>query len=187
MAALLALFTAGLRPASAHAQDTDPATRATVRVEAGVSRLAETWVGQAGAELLFRLDRFVEIGGAGRVDLTHPTVASEGMKLEPRFGYGGLQIALHPAPLLAPDLRIATLIGAGNLDVHDPAVDADLDSDNGLVIEPGLSWGLRVAPKLWIGASASWRFAAGFEALGGIRSEDLTGPALLAGFSLGPF
>ncbi len=142
---------------------------------------------QASAELLFRLDRFVEVGGAGRVDLTHPTIVNEGSSLEPRFGYGGLQVALHPAPLLAPDLRFGALLGAGNLDIRDPAVDTELDSDNGLVIETGFSWGLRVASKVWIGASASWRFASGFDALGGVTSHDLQGPALLAGFSLGPF
>ena len=185
-APLLTLWVAGGH-ASAQAPGADPATRAIATADAGFSRVAGEWVPQAGGTLSFRISPFLEVGGGARIDLSHPTFTSQGSTSRLRFGYGGLQVALRPAPQGWPDLRLGALIGAGNLDVQDPAVGTVLDSDNGAVLEPYASWSLPLTSKVAGGASFSWRFAYGFTARGGIASGDLSGPALLLRLVLGPF
>ena len=64
---------------------------------------------------------------------------------------------------------------------------AVLDSDNGAVLEPSLSWSLPLLSGVAGGGSLSWRFAYGFKALGGLESRDLSGPAFLVRLVLGPF
>jgi len=130
------------RPAGTQAPVADPATRATATVNAGVSRLGGEWVTQAGGSLSFRISSFIEIGGGGRIDLSHPALTGLGSPSRLHFGYAGLQVTLRPAPRGLPGLRLGALLGAGNLDVKDPAVGAVLDSDNGAVLEPSLSWSL---------------------------------------------
>ena len=175
------------RPAGAQAPVADPATRATATVNAGVSRLGGEWVTQAGGSLSFRISSFIEIGGGGRIDLSHPALTGLGSPSRLHFGYAGLQVTLRPAPRGLPGLRLGALLGAGNLDVKDPAVGAVLDSDNGAVLEPSLSWSLPLFYGLGGGGSISWRFAYGFKALGGLASQDLSGPAFLVRLLLGPF
>ena len=140
-----------------------------------------------GGSLTFRISSLVEIGGGGRIDLSHPTLTGLGSPSRLHFGYAGLQVTLRPAPRVWPGLRLGALLGAGNLDVRDPAVGAVLDSDNGAVVEPSLSWSLPFLPGMAGGGSLSWRFAYGFKALGGLQSQDLNGPAFLVRLVLGPF
>ena len=192
-AALLTLLVAA-QHAGAQAPASAPATRVTASVDAGVSRVAGEWVPQVGGALTFRLSRFIAVGGAGRVDVTHPELAGQGSTLRMRFGYGGLQVVLHPAPEGWPGLRLGALLAAGNVDVQDRAVGAVLDSDNGAVLEPSMSLsppadlqggGKRVpllAARLWIrdprqsgvAGSARARIPPGIDA----RSV-LTAPAFL--------
>lgn len=178
---------ATLRPAAADAQTPDPDARAAVRVEVGATRVAHESVRAGGARILFRVASAVDVGGAARVDLTHPMVATDGVALQARFGYGGVLVELRPAPARAPGLRIGTLVGAGNLHLRDPEAKTLLDSDNGLVAEPQASWWIGVAPRLKLGVTAGWRLTRGFQALGGVVSADLRGGLLLAGVELGPF
>ena len=185
-AALLTLLVAA-QHAGAQAPASAPATRVTASVDAGVSRVAGEWVPQVGGALTFRLSRFIAVGGAGRVDVTHPELAGQGSTLRMRFGYGGLQVVLHPAPEGWPGLRLGALLAAGNVDVQDRAVGAVLDSDNGAVLEPSMSLSLPLISRVAGSASLSWRLAYGFATLGGLASRDLRGPAFLLGLMLGPF
>lgn len=177
-----------LGPAAARAQTYDGEARASVRAELGATRLAHESVRAAGVRILFRVARAVEVGGAARVDLTHPLVATDGAaRLQARFGYGGVLLELRPAPESAPGLRLGTVLGAGNVQLRDPDSETVLDADNGLVAEPQVSWWIGVVPRVKLGVSAGWRLTRGFQALGGLASPDLRGGLLLAGIELGPF
>ena len=175
------------RPVGAQAPAANLANRATATVDGGISRVAGEWVTQAGGSLSFRISSFIELGGGGRIDLSHHTPTGPGSPSRLHFGYAGLQVTLLPAPRGLPGLRLGALLGAGNLDVRDPSVRVVLDSDNGAVLEPSAAWSLPLLPAVVVGGSLSWRFAYGFKALGGIESRDLSGPAFRLHLLLGPF
>lgn len=153
----------------------------------GATRVAHASVRAGGARILFRVARDLEVGGAARVDLTHPLVATDGVALQARFGYGGILVELRPAATRAPGLRVGAIVGAGNVHLRDRESGTVLDSDNGLVAEPHLSWWIGVAPRVKLGVTGGWRLARGFQALGGLVSRDLRGGLALAGIELGPF
>lgn len=161
--------------------------RGRVDTEVALTRLAGDWVPLVGAALSVRLTPGIEIGGAGRVALEHPRVPGGAAGLRVRFGYGGLRVTVRPAPTRLPGLRLAVLLGAGNADVHDPAAELDVDSDNGPVLEPALSWTAPLRSRLALSLSASYRIALGFDALGEVSSGDLRGSSFGAGLRLGPF
>ena len=186
-AALLAALVAAAPAAQARAQSNDGDARAATGAWLGTSRIAGSWVGQAEASFSIRVLPWLEVGGAGRIDLHHPTIENQGSSLRVRFGYGGLELDAHPRPMGRDMLRVGVLLGAGNLDVQDPAVGTVLDSDNGAVIEPSVSLNVPLVGKLAARAAGSWRVAVGFEALGGLGSRNLSGPALLLGLAVGPF
>jgi hypothetical protein len=97
-------------------------------------------------------------------------------------------VSFLPAPARFPGSRIAVLLGGGNADAEDVAVGGLLDSDNGVVVEPALSYRHPLRPEVAVTAALAWRHATGFTLLGGsIRSRDLRGPSLGVGVAIGPF
>ena len=64
---------------------------------------------------------------------------------------------------------------------------AVLDSDNGAVLEPSLSWSLPFLPGVAGGGVALLALRLWVKALGGLQSQDLNGPAFLVRLVLGPF
>jgi hypothetical protein len=174
-------------PARAQESTTDSPARAFLTAEVGTTRLVDRWVPLAGGQLLLRFASRFEVGGGGRIGLTRPIVAGVAPRVRLRFGYAGVTLGVLPAPARWPELRLDALIGSGNASATDPAVDQLYDSDNGLVIEPSASYGLRLADRVHAQGSASWRYARGFQVLGGIRSRDLRGLAATLGVTIGPF
>jgi hypothetical protein len=158
-----------------------------VTAEVGTTRLVNRWVPIAGGQLLLRFASRLEIGAAARVGLTRPIVAGVEPRVRMRFGYAGLAVAVLPDPSRRPELRLGALVGGGNASATDPTVDQLYDSDNGLVVEPSASYGLRLAERVRAHGSASWRYTRGFQVLGGIRSRDLRGPAATLAVTIGPF
>lgn len=186
-AALLAIL-AGLSVASpAASQVAGPIEgRVSINLQLSMADLADQWVPQASGALLFDAAPWIQVGGVGSVGLDHPEVrgASE---LRVRFGYGGVRVAVRPAAERLPGLSLTMIAAAGNVDVQEPTIGSTLDSENGGVVEPGVTWVRPLGAHLGLLASASWRFAFEFENLVGVSSSELGGPALGVGLVLGPF
>jgi hypothetical protein len=143
-------------------------------------------VPQTGGAVLLRLAPWIQVAGVGRVGLDHPTLPEQG-DVRVRFGYGGVRVALRPAVERWPGLVVSLLGGAGNVDVQEPTIGNILDSENGGVIEPGVSLDRALFGSLRIAASAAWRFAFEFDEMVGIDAHELGGPALGVSLTLGPF
>jgi hypothetical protein len=178
---------AGAGPAAAQTEEAVVDRRALASAEIAATRLAGAWVSQAGGALSFRLGRRFEIGGAARVGLTTPTVLRGGSTARLHFGYAGARVTLLPAPERWSGLRVGVLLGGGNADVSDPGIGALVDSDNGAVIEPSTSYSRALTAKVAATAALSWRYAAGFRLIGGLRSRDLRGPSAGIAITVGPF
>lgn len=147
--------------------------------------LSGEWVPQASGALLFDVAPWIQIGGAGRVGLDHPTVRAPA-ELRIRFGYGGLRVAVRPVPERWPGLGLTLLAGAGNVDVQEPTLGSTVDSENGGILEPGVTFWRPLGARVGVLASASWRFAFAFETVV-VDSDDLGGPAFGVGLVFGPF
>lgn len=142
---------------------------------------------QGGAVLALAVSTRVQIGAGARFDLTAPTVAHDGSRVLLQFGYAGLTVGLVPSPRRWPGLRVRTLVGAGNASSKDPAIGTVLDSDNGVVVEPSIDYGVPLGSRVRAAGIVSWRYADGFSVLGGIRSRDLRGGSAGLTLSIGPF
>jgi hypothetical protein len=118
------------------------------------------------------------------VDLEHLTIASQ-RSARVRFGYGGLRVEVQPVARW-PGLGASLMAGAGNVDALEAGTERVLDSENGAIIEPGISFTRRVVDRLGLFASASWRHAFEFEELVTLDSWDLSGWRLGLGLTLGP-
>jgi len=158
--------------------------RASADVEFTLTQLTGAWVPQAGAAVALRLAPWVEVAGAGRIGLDHSVVEDQGSQLSVRFGYGGVRVIVEPLPLRARGLALHVLVGAGNVDIRGPNVDGVVDSENGVVLEPGVRFTSAALGALELGASLAWRSAFGFDVVGGIDDGMLTGPALTLGATL---
>jgi hypothetical protein len=163
-----------------------PRGRLSAAADLSVTRLSGEWIRQTGAALVLHVSPRIQVAGVARVGLDHPTVREQG-DVQVRFGYGGVRIAVQPAPERAPGFVLSFLGGAGNVDVREPTIGSIVDSENGGVVEPGVSFTHPIARRLGVLASASWRFAFEFDAVVGVDSAELGGPAIGIGLSFGPF
>jgi hypothetical protein len=142
----------------------------------------------AGAALSLRLTRRFEVEALVRAALSEPTVAPGSATARLHFGYAGARVTFVPAPTRYPGARFGLLFGGGNADVEDLALGGPLDSDNGAVLEPTVSYSRPLIPKIAASGTLAWRYARGFSLLGGgVRSRDLRGPSLGVGLAIGPF
>lgn len=162
-----------------------PPGRIVVGTDLSITRLAGAWVPQAGAAISLRLTPRILVGGVGRVDLEHLTIASQG-DVRVRFGYGGVRVEVQPWTRW-PGLGFSLLAGAGNVDALEPNTGSVVDSENGAIIEPGISFTRALVGRVGLFATASWRHAFEFEDVVSLDSRDLSGPRLGIGLTLGPF
>jgi len=181
--ALLSLLTWLLLASPVTAQDSG---RLMMGADLSIAHLYGEWTPQIGGVVALRLAPWIDVGGAARVDLEHPTVEEQG-DVRIRFGYGGVRVAVRPALERWPGLTVSLLGGAGNVDVHEPSFGGVVSSENGGIVEPGVSFTQALASRLGVSASASWRFAFEFDAEVGVDPAEIGGPALGIGFTLGPF
>lgn len=142
---------------------------------------------QGGAVLALAVTPRLQLGGGARFDLTAPTIVHGGSRVLLQFGYAGLTVGVVPAPRRWPGLRVRALLGAGNASSKDPAIGTVLDSDNGVVVEPSVDYGIPLGARVRAAGSVSWRYADGFSVLGGVRSRDLRGGSVGLALSVGPF
>lgn len=184
-ATLLSL--AAVLPAAGQSIDArDPSTaRVRLAPELSFTRLAGSWVTQAGGSVSLDLSPWLSVGGTGRVGVEHPTVDEGSGRVRVRFGYGGVRLAARDPS--RPSLSWEILAGAGNVDVEEPSVGGTVDSDNGAILEPAVGWRHPLGPSTALTGAVSWRLAFGFDALGNVDSSLLHGPSLTFGFSFGPF
>jgi hypothetical protein len=162
------------------------AGRLSAATDLGVTRLSGEWIPQTGVALVLHVSPSIQLAGVARVGLDHPTVREQG-DVQVRFGYGGVRVAVRLAPERSPGLVLSLLGGAGNVDVQEPTIGAVVDSENGGVVEPGVSFTHPLRGRFGMIASASWRFAFEFDAVVGVDSAELGGPSLGIGLSFGPF
>jgi hypothetical protein len=175
-----------LLAARATGQAPAPAGRISAATDLSVTRLSGEWIPQTGLALALDVSPGVQLAGVARVGLDHPTLRDQG-DVQVRFGYGGVRLAVWPAPERSPGLVLSLMGGAGNVDVQEPTIGGVLDSENGGVIEPGLAVTHRLRGRLAVLASATWRFAFEFDAMVGADTAELGGPSLGIGLSFGPF
>jgi len=115
-----------------------------------------------------------------------------------RLGYGGVVIewvwrggddpsGTSEDPSRGTEGRLSLLAGAGNAELRQPVLGIRLESDNFVVLEPGVALGRRLLGRLSLGASARYRLSFAVDDLGGIDGADLSGLALGLELRLGPF
>jgi hypothetical protein len=172
-------------PAAAQSAD-DSGARVSASTELALTQLADEWIPQAGGAITLRVAPWLQVGGVGRVGLEHLSLREQpGVQI--RFGYGGVRVGVRPAAARWPGFTVSLLGGAGNVDVRELTTAGVVDSENGGVIEPGVSLERALGSRVRAGASASWRFAFEFDAVVGIDSNELGGPAIGVGLTIGPF
>jgi hypothetical protein len=167
--------------ATGQAPGTSPG-RVLVGANLSITTVASEWVPQAGAAISLRLTPRITVGAVGRVDLEPLTI--EGQHVRVRFGYGGVRVGVQA---LSPGLAVSLLAGAGNVDALESVVENVVDSENGAIVEPGISYTYGLVGRLGVSATASWRTAFEFEEVVGLDSSDFSGPTLGIELTFGPF
>lgn len=104
------------------------------------------------------------------------------------FGYGGVVVEVSGlSPGASSTVSLRALLGAGNVDLRDAPTRTRLASDNIIVAEPEVVLHRRVASRLYLGASLSWRAVWGLDDIDGVDGDDLGGPSLGLSLRIGPF
>ncbi len=101
------------------------------------------------------------------------------------FGYGGIYFEYILASRKLLHLSTNVLIGAGGVVLSDEYYYPEYD-DAFFVLEPGADLELNFSQHFRMGLGGSYRYIAG-AALFGIRSQDLSGPAINLTFKFGHF
>lgn len=125
------------------------------------------------------LSENVRVGGAGYFlpsSLDIGSVALQDLRLD--FGYGGLVLeVLHPSRSGNGAWFARLLVGAGNAVVRDAATSLRLDSDNFVVLQPGVGVAYPLHGRLSGAVGLSWRWVAGVQDLRGVDPSDLRSPS----------
>jgi hypothetical protein len=160
-------------------------------VEGGVrvSRLRAERVTFLGGSAAFDLGGRFFFGGGGWV-LREPleisaTPGAAGLRME--LAYGGALAGWSFARREGARAEARVLAGAGTARLTLRAAGAEIAADNFLAVEPAVSASVPLVGPVGVWAELAWRWVRGVEDLPGVGSDQIQGPSVSLGVTLGPF
>lgn len=191
--ALLLLPLFGL-PAPAIAQEGEEGEAATMIrpfLEGGLALSALhgdlVGLGTVGAGL--RITPWLEVSGGGTLLLAPVELGElEFQAVEMKMGWGGLAVTAGPAPgPSGATWFLRSSVAVGNVDVQDRDTRLQMDSDNILVVEPGLGLRIPLLGRVQGRMMLGYRWVHGVEGLPILSASDLRSFSARFDVLLGPF